>query len=111
MTGQTWEGLVITGVPCSGNYNFTLLTFFSGVTPLYVSNPSTPALVDAVMESVRNPELDIELIRKAVRAIRDDCIAIPLFEAGMGYGMYDYVKGGGIGDRGHPMYWFPETFW
>jgi peptide/nickel transport system substrate-binding protein len=111
MTGQTWEGMVITGVPCSGNYNFTLLTFFSGTRPMYVSSPSTQALRDAVMASVNSPEIDISLIRKTVQVIRDDCIAIPLYQAGMGYGWYDYVMGGGVGEREHAMYWHPESFW
>jgi len=111
MTGQTWEGLVITGVPCSGNYNFTLNTFFSSAnTQMYISKAATTASKAAADESVNSATWNKDLIQKAVKALSDEAIGIPLYDAGMGYGWYKYLDASTIGTREHPMYWNVETF-
>ena len=110
-TGQTWEGMVIAVMPTNGNYNFTLLMIYSGTRPMFVSSLITPDLEEVVMESLNSREIDISMIREAVQIIHDECLAIPLFEAGLCVATNDRVHGGGIGKRGLMVTLNPETFW
>jgi len=109
--GQTWEGMVIAVMPTNGNYNFTLLMLYSGTRPIFVSSLITPQLKEVVMESLNSREIDISMIREAVQIMHDQCIAIPLYEAGLCVATHDYVHGGGIGERGLMVTLNPGTFW
>jgi len=111
MNGATWDGLVICELPSEGNWNNWLNVFFGGDVPFYVSKLVTPEFQAALTESVNAPMLNVDLMKKVNKVIYDQCLYIPVYEAGMGYSLKSNIHDGGFGQRQNAMFWNPETIW
>jgi peptide/nickel transport system substrate-binding protein len=114
MNSATWEGLLIQGVPQNANMNYTLYNFFSGQLSYYfVSTALSPELKAATLESVNSSTMNVDLMRKVIKQVFDDCTLIPLYEGGRGYAMDSKLdlRDHGFTTRDSNFYYNPESMW
>jgi len=114
MNNQTWDGLVIIGLPNSGNFNSTIASWCTTLPGnlWYVSKARTDEIVEAVVESYSQYEPDIGLMQEVTDLVYEEAVAIPVYQGGMSYAMRPYLKDSGVCERGDfPMYWNPDEVW
>ena len=114
MNSQTWDGLVLVGLPNYGNFNETISGWFTTLPGglWYVSKAKTDELMNAVVESYSTPENDIELMKKATDLTYEEAVIIPVYQGGLSYALNDYVKDSGVCEMGpFPLYWNPDAVW
>ena len=116
MNKQTWDGIVIIGLPNSGGDFFTS-TVAGWYTTLpgsifYVSKAVTDEIIEAVVECYSSPEPNVELMQKATDLTYEEAVIIPVYQGGMSHAIRPYLKDTGLTIRGSfPMYWNPEEAW
>jgi peptide/nickel transport system substrate-binding protein len=116
MNKQTWDGLVIIGLPNTGGDYFTstIAGWYANLegTIIYISKASPDEVVEAVIAAYKSPESNVELMQKATDLTYEAATLIPVYQGGMSHAIRPYLKDTGLSIRGaFPMYWNPEDAW
>jgi peptide/nickel transport system substrate-binding protein len=110
----TWKDAALLQVfPAIGgaNYNATLNFYFDPQGILLKSWLRTPKFLELYEKSLKNPKMDIDMIRAVCREIYEDASIIPLYESGKGWAVKPYVKNGNWLQRSMTMLTNHEQIW
>ena len=114
MNAQTWDGLVLVGLPNYGNFNETISNWYTTLSGglWYVSKARTDAIVETIQESYSTDTPQVSLMKQATDMVYEEAVLIPVYQGGLSYAVNDYVKDSGVCERGpFPLYWNPDEVW
>lgn len=114
MNNQTWDGLVLIGLPSSGRFTSTISGWYTTLpgNTWYVSKYRDDDIDAMIVESYSTAEPDVDLMQEITDLVYEKAVDIPVYQGGMSYAVRPYVKDSGVCTRGDfPLYWNPDEVW
>jgi peptide/nickel transport system substrate-binding protein len=111
MTGKWQSSLLVTPVPGSNNYNFSLNRWLGPNSPFFKNWQRTPEFIQAFNASVNSPAANINLQRAVVEQVAKDCSLIPINEGGRAWVIQSYVMNAGCHTWAWGPYFTPYQAW
>jgi peptide/nickel transport system substrate-binding protein len=111
MTGKWQSSLLVTPIPGSNNYNFSLNRWLGPSSPFFKSWQRTPEFIQVFNASVNSPAADINLEKAVVDQVAKDCSLIPINEGGRAWVIQSYVTDAGCHSWAWGPYFTPHQAW